>query len=104
MFNLIKNAVFHTSRAGKGDVSVYIRRDGSHGEIVVHDTGPGIAAEFLPRIFDRFVTTAPRSDIGLGIGLAFCRDAVDRMKGDIRCESVCGQFATFTIRFPIATA
>ena len=44
------------------------------------------------------------SDIGLGIGLAFCKDAVERMHGEIRCESVLGEYSRFVLRFPLADA
>lgn len=101
LFNLLKNAIHHTTRAGQGDIRIRIEAGSEIGRIIVRDSGPGIPAAMLPRIFDRFVTGAEKPETGLGIGLAFCRDAVQRMGGIITCRSEAGHYAEFTIAMPM---
>lgn len=100
LFNLIKNALFHTSRAGKGEIELRVTADAENNRIVCRDTGPGIPSDVLPRIFDRFYSSATDVSTGLGIGLAFVRGALERMRAPIHCRSVAGEFTEFTIVFP----
>jgi CheY-like chemotaxis protein len=82
--NLLANAVKHTPGGGK--VRIESARDRTlEGSIVVrvHDTGPGIPEEDAPRIFDRFYQGAGRSRGGSGLGLAFCKLAVELHGGSI---------------------
>jgi two-component system sensor histidine kinase BaeS len=107
--NLIANAVRHTPRAGR--VTVRIEgvpspapggvgaRDGGRVEVAVSDTGSGIAAELLPRIFDRFVK-APGSP-GSGLGLAIARDLVTAHGGTISAESTQGRGTTIRFSLPV---
>ena len=67
-------------------------------EIRFADSGPGIAPEDLPRIFDPFFTRKPK---GTGLGLSISYDIVERHGGTMGVESVPGQGAVFTIRLPI---
>jgi signal transduction histidine kinase len=74
--------------------------------LAVRDTGQGIAAEHLPRLFERFYRTdAARSseDGGTGLGLALARLIVDAHKGRIEVQSVVGQGTTFTVHLPRAS-
>src|SRR5213594_5101677 len=83
--NLLANAVKHTPSGGK--VSIESVRDSAlEGSIVirVRDTGPGINADDAPHIFDRFYQGAGRSRGGTGLGLAFCKLAVELHGGSIR--------------------
>jgi two-component system CAI-1 autoinducer sensor kinase/phosphatase CqsS len=102
IFNLLRNALFHTGRAGKGEIDIRIGRAGNQGVIRVRDTGPGIPPDVLPRIFNRFYSySEDRSGVaGLGIGLAFSREAVERMGGSITCRSRWGEYTEFQISFP----
>lgn len=100
LFNLIKNALFHTSRAGKGEIELRVHADADGHRIVCRDTGPGISPDVLPRIFDRFYSSATDVATGLGIGLAFVRGALERMRAPILCRSIAGEFTEFTIVFP----
>ncbi|HET6430976.1 HAMP domain-containing sensor histidine kinase [Dyella sp.] len=102
IFNLLRNALFHTGRAGKGEIDVQVERGQGSGRIVVRDTGPGIPPDVLPRIFNRFYSYSEDGAgvAGLGIGLAFSREAVERMGGDIQCRSRWGAFTEFVISFP----
>jgi len=71
----------------------------------VADTGPGIAAEHLPRLFDRFyrVDAARGSDGGhAGLGLAIAKAIVENHHGTIGVESVVGEGSVFRIQLPLA--
>jgi signal transduction histidine kinase len=82
--NLLANAVKHTPSGGKVRVeSARDRRLESSIVVRVQDTGPGIPAEDAPHIFDRFYQGAGRSRGGSGLGLAFCKLAVELHGGTI---------------------
>ncbi|HEY6119061.1 MAG TPA: response regulator, partial [Pyrinomonadaceae bacterium] len=85
---------------------VSLRRSDSHAELVVRDTGIGIAPEFLPRVFERFrqaESPVTRSHSGLGLGLAIVRHLTELHGGSVRAESPGeGLGSTFTIRLPLA--
>jgi PAS domain S-box-containing protein len=103
--NLLANAIKFTPAGGRIHVRCY--REGEDVFIVVRDSGEGIAAEFLPRIFDRFSQGEPsshRSSGGLGLGLSIVRQIVELHGGSVRAESEgLGRGATFTMRVPLAT-
>ncbi|MFO0549406.1 MAG: ATP-binding protein [Polyangiaceae bacterium] len=102
--NLLSNAFKFTER---GRVSVELRAAGERVELVVRDTGIGIPADHLPRIFERFhrVEGAPgRSIEGTGIGLALVREFVKLHRGDITVESTVGQGSTFIVSLPRSSA
>ena len=71
---------------------------------MVRDSGTGIPADKLPRIFDRFYTTKSGPDAsgkgGTGLGLAFCRDVIEAHQGRIRVESTPGKGTAFTLKLP----
>jgi len=101
--NLLANALRHTPRGGH--VLACARRDGDFVEIEVADSGEGLAAEDLHRVFERFYRVDParsRASGGSGIGLAIVRAIVEAHGGTVaaRSEGV-GHGATFTVRFPI---
>ena len=93
--NLITNAIQATAAGGR--VSVATRRDGDRVEISVTDTGSGIPADRLSKVFDDFVTTKRR---GLGLGLAISKRIVEQLDGTITVESEVGRGTSFTMRFP----
>jgi two-component system, OmpR family, sensor histidine kinase CiaH len=100
---LLDNAVRYTP---SGTVTLAIARQGHDAVLAVRDTGQGIAAEHLPRLFERFYRTdAARSseDGGTGLGLALARLIVDAHKGRIEVQSVVGQGTTFTVHLPRAS-
>jgi len=100
--NLLDNAVAHT-RPG-GTITVIARPPGPAGvvEVVVTDTGEGIPANELPRIFERFyqVDKARRRSRGAGLGLAITKEIVEAHGGTISAESVVGLGSKFTVRLP----
>ena len=93
--NLITNAIQATEAGGR--VSIATVRDGDHVKISVTDTGSGIPAERLSKVFDDFVTTKRR---GLGLGLAISKRIVEQLDGTITVESEVGRGTSFTLRFP----
>ena len=104
VWNLLSNAIKFTPRGGR--VQVRMERVNSHVEIAVSDTGPGIAPEFLPHVFERFRQADQRTTRqhgGLGLGLAIVRHLVELHGGSVRAESPGeGQGSTFTVLLPVA--
>jgi signal transduction histidine kinase len=99
--NLIDNAVKYTPAGGRVDIAV--RRDGDAATLSVHDTGPGIAPDELPRIWDRlFRGDASRSERGLGLGLSLVKAITEAHGGTVTARSDPGRGSTFTVSFPIS--
>lgn len=101
LFNLIKNALFHTGRAGKGTITLSVHADALGRRITCYDSGPGIPPDVLPHIFERFYSSAADYSTGLGVGLAFTRSALERMGASVYCQSTFGEFTEFTLTFPL---
>ena len=104
LWNLLTNAIKFTPSGGS--VSVDAARQGGEVRIRVSDTGEGIAAEFLPYLFDRFRqadASTTRKHGGLGLGLSIVKHLVELHGGAIRAESGgAGKGAMFTVTLPIA--
>jgi len=104
--NLVSNAIKFTPAGGRVDVTLAFRD--THAEITVADTGQGIAAAFLPHVFDRFRQqdgSIARRHGGLGLGLAIARDLVTMHGGTIEALSDGeGKGALFTVRLPQSLA
>lgn len=100
--NLITNAIKYTPANGEIRVSAKLVHDGYALELSVSDTGQGIAPEALAHIFERFYQ-ANESDRrrGTGLGLYFCRLAIEAHGGSIAAQSVLGQGSTFTLLLPL---
>jgi signal transduction histidine kinase len=97
LFNLLKNAYYSLQKAQKGEITIRLERGDPYSKLVFRDTGLGIDAEIIDRIFDGFFTT--KSD-GTGAGLAFCKRTVQNFDGEISCRSVLGEYAEFVISLP----
>ena len=98
--NLVENAVRHTA---EGTVKLVSRREGDTIALAVTDTGVGIAAEHLPRIFERFYRVDParsREQGGTGLGLAIVRHLVEAHGGHVTAESVAGTGTTIATMWP----
>jgi signal transduction histidine kinase len=106
LLNLMTNARQAMPQGGQILIRIAEDKDAGTVDLVVRDTGVGIPAEQLPRIFGRFVTTKSGPDAsgkgGTGVGLAMCRDIVEAHGGKIRVESTVGKGTAFTIKLPIA--
>ena len=104
--NLLDNALRFTPVGGR--VTITVSREGDEAVLGVTDTGCGIAADHLPRIFDRFyqadVARTRTQGRGGGLGLAICQSIAERHGGTITVTSSPGQGARFVVRLPAATA
>ena len=99
--NLLSNA---SKYAPGSTVCVRLSRNGDHAKILVSDDGPGIEAEHLEKIFQRFyrIPETKLSQRGSGLGLYICRQIIRAHNGDIYAESEMGEGTTFTITLPLA--
>ena len=99
--NLVSNAMKHT--AANGRVRVVIGGSPTTARIDVHDEGPGVLAERRALIFERFSAQGLRSVSGRessGLGLAFCKLAVEAQGGTIRVEAVLPHGSAFIVELP----
>ncbi|MGE0845281.1 MAG: ATP-binding protein [Flavobacteriaceae bacterium] len=104
LLNLAGNAVKFTETGG---VVIEARRAGAGVEIAVRDSGPGIPADAVERIFEDFEQvdgSAARRHGGSGLGLAISRRLADAMGGTIACRSAPGEGSAFTFSVPLAIA
>jgi two-component system phosphate regulon sensor histidine kinase PhoR len=100
--NMLANAIAYTEHGG---ATVRVTADPQTVTIAVADTGVGIPAEHLPRIFERFYrvdAARTRSTGGTGLGLALVRNAVERSGGTVEIASEVGRGTTVTIALPRA--
>ncbi|HEX4403236.1 MAG TPA: HAMP domain-containing sensor histidine kinase [Polyangia bacterium] len=101
--NLIDNALKYTAPGGRVEVSV--RREGEASVLTVVDTGMGIAAPDIPRVWDRlYRADRSRTERGLGLGLSLVKAIVEAHGGDVSVRSEVGVGSTFEVRFPRAPA
>jgi two-component system phosphate regulon sensor histidine kinase PhoR len=101
--NLVENAVKYTPAGGRVDITTGPAAEGA--ELVVADDGPGIPAEHLPRIFERFyrVDKARSREIGgTGLGLSIVKHLAEGMGATVRVDSQLGRGTRFTVILPSA--
>jgi PAS domain S-box-containing protein len=102
--NLLVNAVKYTNPGGE----IRVRHYSQAGQVVIEivDTGVGISPELMPHIFELFVQgdrTLDRSQGGLGVGLAICKQLIEMHRGTVTANSDgIGRGATFEIRLPLS--
>ena len=96
--NLLGNALKFTPRGGS--VTLDARRDGDDVVIAIADTGPGIEAEHVPHLFDRFYQVRKADRGGAGLGLAITRAIAQAHGGDIHVTSRVGHGSRFELRIP----
>jgi CheY-like chemotaxis protein len=103
VWNLLSNAIKFTPQGG--EVQVDLNRHNGVAQIVVRDTGQGIAPDFLPYIFERFRqadSSSARAHGGLGLGLTIVCHLVELHGGAVEAESAgVGHGAVFTVRLPL---
>ncbi|MDI1448425.1 PAS domain S-box protein [Polyangium sp. 6x1] len=106
VWNLVANAIKFTPKGGRVDVR--LSRMNTHFRLAVTDTGQGIAAEFVPLLFDRFRqadSSTSRRHGGLGLGLSIVKHLVELHGGSVRAESAgIGKGATFVVDLPTMPA
>lgn len=104
LWNLLANAVKFTP--ARGMIDVYLEQHGSLAEIRIEDNGPGVPAEFLPRIFERFSQadgSSTRKHGGLGLGLAIVRHLVELHGGTVSASNREDGGAVLSVRLPAVT-
>jgi two-component system phosphate regulon sensor histidine kinase PhoR len=100
--NLISNAIRYTPPGGQIQAAWQLLPDG-RAEFSVTDTGPGIAAEHLSRLSERFYRvdrSRSRESGGTGLGLAIAKHVAQRHGGELHIESTPGKGSRFALRFP----
>ncbi|MEV5320560.1 SpoIIE family protein phosphatase [Streptomyces sp. NPDC052687] len=104
VLNLLSNALKFTF---DGSIRVTVRTDGGEAVVTVTDTGIGVPATEMPRLFERFhriENARSRSNEGSGIGLALVKELVGLHHGTITADSTEGEGTRFTIRLPFGSA
>jgi two-component system phosphate regulon sensor histidine kinase PhoR len=104
--NLVENAIKYGGNGGNGGlVKIIIRATAREALLSVSDDGPGIAAEHLPRLTERFYridTAASKEAGGTGLGLAIVKHIVLRHRGKLEIESEAGRGTTFRVLLPLS--
>ena len=102
--NLVDNALKYSPDGAS--VTVGAREAGHKLQVLVSDTGPGIDAKHLPRLFERFYRVDPgrsRDMGGTGLGLSIVKHLVEAMDGEVSVESTPGKGSTFAFTLPRST-
>ena len=97
--NLLRNALRATAEAGRGEVVIRLEKGRDDHHLVVRDTGIGIPHHRLAQLFRPFATMWGGT-AGVGLGLAFCKKAIEDIGGTITVTSLHGSFTQFRISFP----
>jgi signal transduction histidine kinase len=99
--NLVSNALKFTPQSGA--ITVSVAACGTHAEVTIADTGPGIAADKLARVFERYVRAvdADHEVAGSGLGLMIVRQLVEAHGGTVNVESTPGSGSAFTFKLPL---
>jgi two-component system, CAI-1 autoinducer sensor kinase/phosphatase CqsS len=98
--NMIKNSLYAMKAAEKGEIHIRVACEDQTGLLTFTDTASGIPKAIIKRIFDTYYST--KQSAGAGVGLAFCQRVIKAFGGQIRCDSVEGEYTTFTLTLPIA--
>jgi signal transduction histidine kinase len=106
LLNLLINARQAMPGGGRLWIKLLYDAENNMVDLVIRDSGCGIPADKLPRIFDRFYTTKAGPDQsgkgGTGLGLSMCRETIEAHHGRIRVESTIGKGTAFTLKLPVA--
>ncbi len=105
VYNLLSNALKFTPEGGSVRIRLFVQEDDDHENvcIAVRDTGPGISAAEIEKIFDRFHQSDQEDSYafeGTGLGLALARELVELHGGEVRVESEVGFGSEFSVRWP----
>lgn len=106
LLNLLINARQAMPNGGRLWIKLVHDAENNMIDLVVRDSGCGIPADKLPRIFESFYTTKSGPDAsgkgGTGLGLSMCRDIIESHHGRIRVDSTVGKGTAFTLKLPVA--
>ena len=101
IFNLIRNALYYLDSNKDGFIKISLNRGDdklNYNRIIVEDNGPGISDYKIKYIFDSFYTSGKED--GVGLGLDFCKKAMESFGGKIECNSKINDFTKFILSFP----
>lgn len=98
LFNLIKNALYFIQDARKGEIYIWTVRLPEKNVLYFKDTARGIRPDVYPNLFKKFFTNTHN---GTGLGLAFCKLVLEKLGGDISCETQEGEYTQFALIFPV---
>jgi signal transduction histidine kinase len=105
LLNLVGNAIQYTPQGG--DIFLNLGKVAGQARLIIRDTGPGIPAEDLPHIFERFYRAEKSrtrgKTTGFGLGLAIAHWIVDKHEGRIEVDSKDGRGTTFCIWLPLVS-
>ena len=96
------DAIEESQSSGPHELKIYTGQTGGHCFIEIHDTGDGIAPEYLDQIFEPFFTTKPLGS-GTGLGLFVSKDIIQRLGGELELESTPGKGTVARILLPLST-
>lgn len=102
IFNIVKNALHYFKQYPNSKVEISLKKSGKnskYNQIIIKDSGPGIAKDKLDKIFNSFTSSGKKE--GTGLGLAFCMRTMEFFKGKIKCESKLGKYTKFILSFPV---
>jgi two-component system sensor kinase FixL len=102
VLNLVRNAIEAMEQVERRELTIGTRRVREQGmaEVIVADTGPGIAPELADRLFQPFVTTKAT---GMGLGLSICREIVEAHQGRLTTAPASSGGTVFRVALPIAS-
>jgi len=104
IYNLLSNAIRHTRKGGRVNISARVNKDAKSLLTAVSDTGEGIPRQYWNTIFEKFAQVE-LSELGLktdhGLGLTFCKMAVEAHGGKIWVESEVGKGSAFSFTLPL---
>ena len=97
LFNLIKNALRAIKETDRGNIYIILKQDKNFNYLIFRDTASGIPAKVFNTLFHQF---SSGSRDGAGLGLAFCKMAMQSYNGDIICDTREGEYTEFILNFP----
>ena len=100
LYNLVGNALKFTPHGG--EIVVSAKLSGDYAVVGVCDSGPGIAPELVPHLFQRYVQEQRTARRGRGLGLYICRGIVQAHGGTIWVDTAVGRGSTFSFTVPLA--
>ncbi len=100
--NFLTNAIKNSSDGS--EISIIARKVDGNVQFSVRDQGPGIAREYLPRLFERYFKVPGSKSKGTGLGLGISKEFIMAQKGKIWVESEIGKGATFSFSLPVINA
>jgi two-component system, CAI-1 autoinducer sensor kinase/phosphatase CqsS len=101
LFNLLKNALYYFPQNPDAEINILITANEKEHSIYFRDNTVGISKEKINLLFNDFMTS--KKNCGTGLGLSFCKRAMQAMQGEISCKSELGKYTEFKLSFPVAT-